>query len=329
MDLRRSDDRHLTGLDLAQRLDDLESLVKSHSDALAGIASQLSSATCTARPHGQLVSPKPVAFSDVPLPTLAFTPVQSPAMTIPVGHLTTVGTLLTLPALRELVGSLEQDLLTRAEAQRSVPSALSLQSINLQSSPWPSVSPDVSQRMRERFLSTVHPTHPVLDRDDFCKRVSSCSQNDFEPSIDSALCLVAFALAEVAESTPQALDLAEDNWAPGASFFRPAVHYLLDFSMDSFGSDELLPPALYLCAVYFSYLARPFQAWKLVHMASVHLQQVRQMLLRWVNEGSTFWTNPQIDADSYIYRNDVLSNLDNTRASAFIRTTWASFVLER
>jgi hypothetical protein len=219
-----------------------------------------------------------VAASDeIALPTLPFNDVPSPAMTIPIGHLTTVGTLLTLPAMQDLVGAFEQDVLTRTEAQRSIPSTLSLRSIGLPPSPWPSITPDMAEQMLAKFFSMIHPFHPVLDPDDFSARVLRCCHSGFAPSVDSSLCLAAFALVEAADSTPQALEVAEDNWTPGATFFRPAVHYLLDYSMDSFGSNELLPPALYLCAVYFSFLARPFQAWKLTHMASLHLQQVRQM----------------------------------------------------
>jgi len=281
-DLRRND-RHPpgSGLDCGQRLDHLESLINSHSEALAGLTAQLNSAI-TSPSHIHSL-PRTVAASDniaFPTPTLAFNDVPSPAMTIPLGHLTTVGTLLTLPAMQDLVGSFEQDALTRTEGQRSIPNSLSLRSFGIPSSPWPSITPDMAERMLEKFFSTIHPFHPVLERDDFTGRVLRCSHGDFAPSVDSALCLIAFALIEAADSTPQALEIAEDNWAPGAMFFRPAVHYLLDFSMESFGSNELLPPALYLCAVYFSFLARPFQAWKLVHMASIHLQQVRQMFPR-------------------------------------------------
>lgn len=204
-------------------------------------------------------------------------------MTIPIGHLTTVGTLLTLPTMRALVGHFEEDVLTHTEAQRSVPISLSLQSMSVSAISWPSLSLDMAEVMQERFLETVYPSHPIFDRHDFFERIMRCSESHFAPSVDSALCMVAFALGQIAGSTPQAPDIAEDNWAPGATLFRPAVHFLLDYGMNSFGSSEMLPPALYLCAVYFSYLARPLQAWKLVHMASVHLQQVRQMLLRSVN----------------------------------------------
>lgn len=75
-------------------------------------------------------------------------------------------------------------------------------------------------------------------------------------------------MAGVADRVPQILELAENNLAPGAVFLPPYDALFSRLQHESFGMSEILPPALYLCAACFSFVARLFQAWKLVHIGS-------------------------------------------------------------
>lgn len=67
----------------------------------------------------------------------------------------------------DLVDSSEQDILTRAEALRTVPIAVSLRSWRVPSPLWPPVDHDLAGKMDRGLLTNVHPAQPVLERATF------------------------------------------------------------------------------------------------------------------------------------------------------------------
>lgn len=194
------------------------------------------------------------------------------AMTIPIGHSTTTGSLLHMPQTSVLIGHYPQDLFLRVEQKRFLPRELSLGSMSSFSAPVVSLDRAVTDPLVHAYFSSVHPKHPVLDKKDFWQMYNMCSSIPSDNrSPEYALCLITLALAEVALSQP---DVSVRSWTPGLTYFAPALQIVVQSSLISFGSGLVLPQCLFLAALYYSYLARPLWAWKLAHMASTNLQHL-------------------------------------------------------
>ena len=193
-------------------------------------------------------------------------------MTIPPGHLTTTGSLLVSEKLKTLLGDFPVDFFLDTETRRAVPDSLLFTNRPDSHTILPEVDAEVTGHLVEAFFSLVHSEHPILNKDSFSRSYRSVLENGLGRDLDSALCLVCFALGEVAQLMPTSLELTDTTWAPGAKYMSMALPALIDEFMGSFGTSIVLPQALYLAARYFGFLARPVQSWKLVHMASTNLQ---------------------------------------------------------
>jgi hypothetical protein len=129
----------------------------------------------------------------------------------------------------------------------------------------------------QSFFTNVHPFHPVLDEAEFHSARNVAFGQGLQPGLESAHVLTVLALGCVSRETYSS---GSDSWAPGSHFLPSAVGILLTQGLRSFGNSLLLPQSLYLAALYYSFLARPLQAWRLVHMASTEIQHywIRQVL---------------------------------------------------
>ncbi|KAJ0343848.1 hypothetical protein COL154_008912 [Colletotrichum chrysophilum] len=210
------------------------------------------------------------------IPSAAATPVAPPTepcitapMAIPMSHSTTTGSLLQSRSAKALLGDYPSDVFLRVESKRTLPEPLSLTPILLSQIVFPDIDAEEASSLVENFFDLVNPQHPILDRDDFEHIYRDVVGNPLQADLRAALVLVVLALGRAAVDTP---DLTRDGWLPGVDMFTPALQVLLGTWFNSFGDTILLPQGLYLAALYYSYLSRPLQAWRLVHMASTSIQ---------------------------------------------------------
>lgn len=157
----------------------------------------------------------------------------------------------------------------RVESKRSLPEPLSLTPIPLSQIVFAEINAEEASSLVDNFFDLVNPQHPILDRGDFEPIYRDVVGSPLQADLRSALVLVVLALGRAAVDTP---DLTRDGWLPGVEMFTPALQVLLGTWFNSFGDTILLPQGLYLAALYYSYLSRPLQAWRLVHMASTSIQ---------------------------------------------------------
>lgn len=93
-------------------------------------------------------------------------------------------------------------------------------------------------------------------------------------AITHSVCLVFVVLALGAIAQVSSFRDVSEDAPPGIDFFEPALRHLVhEWPMFS-GADIVLPQAMYLASLYFGYLSRPLQTWRLVHMASTSTQQI-------------------------------------------------------
>jgi hypothetical protein len=199
-------------------------------------------------------------------------------MTIPHGHLTTTGSLLGSKQVTALLGDFPVDVFLDTEVRRSIPHALT----NTTNSDIYAVLPNLDEssvgHLMDAFLALVHPENPIVEEAIIVGIYKSALQDGLRQDLDGVLCLVCFALGEAVQRMPTPAELADTNWAPGAEYVSLALPILIQEFVTSFGSNILLPQALYLVARYFGYLARPLQSWRYVHMASTNLQHFSNSL---------------------------------------------------
>lgn len=195
-----------------------------------------------------------------------------PPLTIPVKHRTSSNYLLTLPMMKSLIGENPPDLFYRLEARNPVPRALSVEQLPLQNTTFTSLSitREEADELVESFFATAHPNHPVLDQSDFRDIYERFTRSTLDTGIENALCLVVLAIGAVAQSFPDPQSFSETP--PGMEHMQQALPTLILQSSWSFSSSLLLPQTLVLASLYFAYIVRPLQSWKLIQAASSNLQ---------------------------------------------------------
>ncbi|KAL6400030.1 C6 finger domain-containing protein [Ilyonectria robusta] len=223
-------------------------------------------------------------------------------MVIPLPHSTTTGNLLQTANAKSLLGEYPADIFFHLEARRPVPEVLSFTACSLDQIEFPPLDHNRMDRLVENFFELVNQQHPILERADFQKLNRGVWDRSPGPDVESALAFIVFALGSVAVDKP---DTGVQAWLPGVEFFTPALRVLLALWPSSFGANFVFPQALYLAALYFSYLARPLQSWRLVHMASTNVQH------SWIR----CQTLMQDSSNHLLYQ-------------PLLRVCWAIFVLE-
>ncbi|CAG9989218.1 unnamed protein product, partial [Clonostachys byssicola] len=219
----------------------------------------------------------------------------SAAMTIPIAHSTTTGDLLRSEAIKLLVGDYPPFALSRVEAKRNVPERLSFGEAGKHNrADLPDVSHWQTRQLIEAYFNLVGTQHPVLDRGEFAQLYDKVVAEG-TLAMTHSVCLVFVVLALGAIAQVSSFRNVSEDAPPGIDFFEPALRYLIDEWPMFSGADIVLPQAMYLASLYFGYLSRPLQTWRLVHMASTSTQQI------------LLWTNP---------------------TPALTRLCWAVFILE-
>ncbi|OAA63760.1 hypothetical protein SPI_03923 [Niveomyces insectorum RCEF 264] len=192
-----------------------------------------------------------------------------PPLTIPVKHKTSSSYLLSLPAMKALIGEYPTDLFFLLESRTSLPHALSFEN-GLAAGPLPTIDHEVTDYLVSAFFSTAHECHPVLDEGTFRALYTRVLETGIDKSIESALCLVVLAVGAVAMSSSAGDDFC--NSPPGMEYMQHALPTLITLSSWSFSYSILLPQALVLASIYFAYIVRPLHSWRLIYSASTILQ---------------------------------------------------------
>lgn len=192
-----------------------------------------------------------------------------PPMTIPVKHKTSSSYLLSLLPVKSLIGEYPPDLFFRLESKNQLPQGLSLDKLQVPQSSI-EISRDLASELVSIFFSSVHQNHPILDPDEFQKIYTRFSDTGPDTSIESALCMVVLALGAVAASPADSHTF--DTSPAGMDYMQHAMQTLLYQSSWSFSFNLMLPQALVLASVYFAYIVRPLQSWRLIYSATTILQ---------------------------------------------------------
>jgi hypothetical protein len=195
-------------------------------------------------------------------------------LTIPVGHKTSSNYLLRLPAMKQLIGEYPADLFFLLESRNPLPPEMPVQPTAAPLNPLTpaELDKDMLDCLVSAFFSQVYHCHPIFDKDEFHRIYQAFLDNYYaDPwSIESVLCLVVFALGAATLAPPGALGFQATP--PGMTYMQAALPTLISMSSWSVSYSLLLPQALVLASVYFAYIIRPLQSWRLVYSASSLLQ---------------------------------------------------------
>lgn len=258
--------------EIITRLRDIEAILEDQSDALASLRQDGLRAYCNSQtsPQSQLSSVMPHAQN---MDTAMAETEDLPPLTIPVQHRTSSNYLLTLPAVKSLIGENPPDLFYRLEARSPVPSVLSVENLMPFNPPLP--PPDITRNEADElvaaFFATAHSNHPVLNQDVFRDTYNRFMSSTLNTSLESAQCLVVLAIGAVLQSLPDD-EHSFCETPPGIMYMQQVLPTLILHSSWSFSSSLVLPQTLVLASLYFAYIVRPLQSWKLIQAASSNLQ---------------------------------------------------------
>jgi hypothetical protein len=275
--------------EILDKLQGIESLLESHTQNISALSTEI-----FARPILPESNPSPLSHHSISNGVVSSPPATSsgrlegpvspwfyhnpsyqreeaslPPLTIPAKHNTSSNYLLTLPEMKALVGEYPPNLFFTLESQNILPLELSLNG-------WVSpVSPllidrDITDYQVSMFFTAVHPCHPILDPDMFSSVYNSFLENGVDRSIESALCLVVIALG-AAVISPDSAEV-DGGHLPGMQYMQAALPILMSLAEWTFEWHIFLPQALVLASIYFAYIARPLQSWRLVYSACTIIQ---------------------------------------------------------
>jgi hypothetical protein len=192
-----------------------------------------------------------------------------PPLTIPVKHNTSSSYLLSLPEMKALVGEYPPDLFFMLESRNPLPPELLFDGW-LTPVSHVHIDRNITDYLISTFFSEVSHCHPILDHGTFQGIYSRFLETGVDSSIESALCLTVCALGAAALATR---DVHDSTMTPaGMEYMQSAIPTLISLSSWSFSWNILLPQALVLASIYFAYIVRPLQSWRLIYSASTILQ---------------------------------------------------------
>ncbi|OAX83338.1 hypothetical protein ACJ72_02298 [Emergomyces africanus] len=296
---RSLDSSTIPSATISRRLDSIETLLKSHTEAIAAISQQqvlgtlcspqeilgaqaLPTDVITIEPQDADTSREDGPALTSPLNTQSSTSsiaavspefnlvgaeLELSPFTIPAKRQPPINSLLSLPIIKSLVGEFPEDHFFSIESRKDPALGLWMfAQVEL-----PDIERDVTDRLVDAFFSDVHPWHPILDRDEFFSIYENVMSDGLGFSLQSAFCLVVFALGAIASETA-GIELPDQYWVTSLKYLQPALSILMAEAAFSFGSDLLLAQALIFGGIYFAYLAKPLYSWRLIHMASTDVQ---------------------------------------------------------
>lgn len=278
--------------EILSRLRDIEAILESQADSLMTLAGagggnggphSNGTAAAPSLPTGSVGDDRSMAslsisHMGVPLTPLPLTNIDIaedmagvPPLTIPVKHKTSSSYLLSLPAMKALIGEYPPDLFFLLESRDPLPQALSFDAWPSQATqPLPPLGREVTNYLVSAFFSMAHESHPVLDEAEFRALYAGFGADSSLSNIESALCMIVLAIGAVAMSSPDAADFRTNP--PGMEYMQHALPTLISLSAWSFSYSTILAQALVLASNYFAFVVRPLHSWRLIFSASTILQ---------------------------------------------------------
>ncbi|CAK7218997.1 hypothetical protein SBRCBS47491_003695 [Sporothrix bragantina] len=197
------------------------------------------------------------------------------SLIIPVGHWTTTGNLLSLPQIRNLLGTYPPNFFLQLESAR----ANAVHSHVCQGQPatipeLPVLHASETDALVDAFFAYVYPLFPVLDRDMFAPLYKTVLTRGLRADPASALCLMLLALGQMALLDREDYDVGTHTGEElrGIDYFAPAYRIATAEWGFCYETDYVLPLALIHGALYLQYMNLPLQAWRMVHLTSINLQ---------------------------------------------------------
>lgn len=270
--------------EILNRLQDIKSLLERHTPSVAGLSSEIQS-----RPsRAEIAAASPLSHTSLPgaamtassndvdmlstsryhTSSIHMRSSELPPFTIPVKHNTSSSYLLRLPEMKALIGEYPPDLFFLLESRNLLPPELSFEAL-LSPLPHMQIDRDLADTYVSAFFSEAYPCHPILDHDTFQETYTCFLETGINSSIESALCLVVLGLGAAVLAPRGSGDPMNP---PGMEYMQHAIPTLISLSSWSFSWTLMLPQALVLASVYFAYIVRPLQSWRLVYSASTILQ---------------------------------------------------------
>ncbi|CZR63779.1 uncharacterized protein PAC_13676 [Phialocephala subalpina] len=281
--------------EILNRLQDIESLLERQTENVAALSAEIQSRPSRAEFAGALSATSPMSHNSHTSPNMGspmathsngvgMTPrpwhqnglrsdvAEAPPLTIPVKHNTSSSYLLCLPQMKALIGEYPNDLFFLLESRNQLPPELTFDGWDAPLSEV-HINKEVTDYLVTAFFAEAYACHPILDRDTFHAIYSRFLEVGIDSGVESALCLVVFALGSAA-LTPQRVDGSASfgTRPPGMEYIQSALPILIALSSWSFSWNILLPQALVLASIYFAYIVRPLQSWRLIYSASTVLQ---------------------------------------------------------
>lgn len=187
--------------------------------------------------------------------------------TIPVGHLTTTGSLLSLPQVRGLIGYYPQDIFLQLESQRTIELPFPVRDPTSFDYGKPNIRSYI-----ENFFAKVHPSYPIMDKNMFSTIHTNAIEHGPKHDFNTALLLVVIGFGKMVSNLHDYPDIAKENDHNGIEYFAGANQIIAASWLKTPSLDVALSMSLVYGAMYMSYLDRPIQMWKLIHQASTSLQ---------------------------------------------------------
>ena len=171
--------------------------------------------------------------------------------------------------MKALIGEYPSDLFFVLESRSPLPQELAFDNVP---TPRPNIElhRQETDRIVDIFFETAHQNHPILEYSEFRQIYDTFMQNGPDASIESALCMVVLGIGTVASASQE--EFGTGTSAPGMEFVQHAMPTLINLSAWSFSYSMLLPQALVLASMYFAYIVRPLQSWRLIYSAATILQ---------------------------------------------------------
>jgi len=171
--------------------------------------------------------------------------------------------------MKALVGDYPNDLFFLLESKNPLPPQLSFESLP---SPAPPIRVDreTADCLVDSFFATAHANHPVLDEESFRRIYLAFLDRGVDSSVESAMCLSVLAVGAASMASPETRDFSASP--PGMEFIQHAMPTLLSLSSWSVSYSVPLAQTLVLASIYFAYIVRPLQSWRLIHSACTFLQ---------------------------------------------------------
>jgi hypothetical protein len=279
--------------EIINRLQDIESLLKRHTQNVEALSAEIQSRPSRAELARGLAASSPMNHSSMGAAMASSMTTQSnemdvfprswyqnsvglqsgvaelPPLTIPVKHNTSSSYLLCMPEMKSLIGEYPIDLFFLLESRNPLPPELSFDGW-LTPASRVHINKEITDYLVSTFFAEAYYCHPILDHDRFQEIYMRFLEVGVDSSVESALCLVVFALGSAALSPPGSHDLATSP--PGMEYMQSALPILMSLSSWTFSWTILLPQALVLSSVYFAYIVRPLQSWRLIYSASTILK---------------------------------------------------------